>query len=163
MSVYACVLQTYLNTPTCVAWKNDFMVAGDADGALFFHDNKLNQTRFVPSPLPSFLPGSSLPYSLLPSLPPMHRTIETPRAVVKKLRFAPGKGNSKLFVLYNSRLDIRDTQQVSGCDLTCTLFSAPCMLLGYSDQPDEVGSQGCRGSDSGGCGLGNLRPARVGD
>jgi len=27
---------------------------------------------------------------------------------VKKLRFAPGKGNSKMAVLYNTRIDIRD-------------------------------------------------------
>lgn len=78
-------VQTYLNGPTCVAWKNELMAAGDADGMLFFHDNRLNHTR----------------------------SIETPRAVIKKLRFAPGKGNSKLFVLYNTRLDIRDTQQDS--------------------------------------------------
>ncbi len=32
---------------------------------------------------------------------------------MKKLRFAPGKGNSKLIVLYNSRLDIRDAISVS--------------------------------------------------
>ena len=39
---------------------------------------------------------------------PPHRTIETPKAPVKKIRFAPGKGNTKIFVLYNSRLDIRE-------------------------------------------------------
>ncbi len=55
------------------------------------------------------------------TLPPSHhvatiyRTVETPRAAVKKLRFAPGKGNTKLMVLYNSRLDIRDASSVSGC------------------------------------------------
>ena len=38
----------------------------------------------------------------------VYRTVETPKALVKKIRFAPGKGNSKMFVLYNSRFDIRD-------------------------------------------------------
>ena len=41
------------------------------------------------------------------------RNLETPHAAVRKLRFAPGKGNMKLFILYNSRLDIRDTSTVS--------------------------------------------------
>ena len=27
---------------------------------------------------------------------------------MKKIRFAPGKGNTKIFVLYNSRFDIRE-------------------------------------------------------
>lgn len=44
---------------------------------------------------------------------PTCRAIETPRAPVKKIRFAPGKGNSKLLVLYTSRLDIRDFMTVS--------------------------------------------------
>ena len=30
---------------------------------------------------------------------------------MKKIRFAPGKGNTKLFVLYNSRLDIREVAE----------------------------------------------------
>ena len=36
------------------------------------------------------------------------RTIETPKAPVKKIRFAPGKGNTKIFVLYTTRFDIRE-------------------------------------------------------
>lgn len=57
---------------------------------------------------------------LPPSIPALElatlsltRRLETPRGTIKKLRFAPGKGNSKLFVLYSNRLDIRDTQSVS--------------------------------------------------
>jgi hypothetical protein len=38
----------------------------------------------------------------------LSRTIETPKAPVKKIRFAPGKGNTKIFVLYSSRFDIRE-------------------------------------------------------
>lgn len=38
-------LQTYLNGPTCVAWKNDLMTAGDSEGILFFQD-KVNNSRF---------------------------------------------------------------------------------------------------------------------
>ncbi len=40
------------------------------------------------------------------------RTIENPRMVVRKIRFAPGKGNSKILVLYTTRLEIRDTTSV---------------------------------------------------
>ena len=40
--------------------------------------------------------------------PFLSRTIETPKAPVKKIRFAPGKGNTKIFVLYSSRFDIRE-------------------------------------------------------
>ena len=54
--------------------------------------------------LPSF---PSLPSHLsLPCLPP--RNVETTRSVVKKLRFAPGKGNIKMIALYNTRIDIRE-------------------------------------------------------
>ena len=53
---------------------------------------------------------------------------------MKKLRFAPGKGNSKLFVLYSTRLDIRDAQRVS--------------------------SQGVRAWSGGLGGLGNLKRGR---
>ena len=40
------------------------------------------------------------------------RTSETPRAPVRKIRFAPGKGNTKLMVLYASRMDIKDASNV---------------------------------------------------
>jgi len=72
--------QTYLNRPTCVVWKGDLMVAGDVDGMLFFYDSKAPQSK----------------------------SVETARSMVKKLRFAPGKGNSKMAMLYNTRIDIRD-------------------------------------------------------
>lgn len=39
------------------------------------------------------------------------RAIETPKAPVKKIRFAPGKGNTKIFVLYTSRFDIREINE----------------------------------------------------
>ena len=41
------------------------------------------------------------------------RTLDASKAAARKIRFAPGKGNSKLFVLYNTRLDIRDITGVS--------------------------------------------------
>ena len=41
------------------------------------------------------------------------RTLDASKAVVRKIRFAPGKGNSKFFVLCNTKLDIRDINAVS--------------------------------------------------
>ena len=38
---------TYLNNPASVAWKSDFMVAGDGDGGLFLCDAKTSQVRCV--------------------------------------------------------------------------------------------------------------------
>ncbi len=74
-------------------------------------------------PSSSLIPRHRLPGEIMPPPPPVitllwplyiiYRTVETPRAAVKKLRFAPGKGNTKLMVLYNSRLDIRDASSVS--------------------------------------------------
>ncbi len=65
----------------------------------------------------SLIPRHRQPGETTPPHPvimwPLYRTVETPRAAVKKLRFAPGKGNTKLMVLYNSRLDIRDASSVS--------------------------------------------------
>ena len=60
-------------------------------------------------PLSVFCLPPSLPFFLLifsPTSPP--RNVETTRSVVKKLRFAPGKGNLKMIALYNTRIDIRE-------------------------------------------------------
>lgn len=74
------------------------------------------------------------------------RTVETPRAAVKKLRFAPGKGNTKLIVLYNSRLDIRDaatdtvlSQQKWGVKDRCVLDTD----WATSDKLVLLSSDGC--------------------
>ena len=82
---------------------------------VFFSFMMLNKT--IPGRYSFLLFHNLSPVTLCPSLFYPLRTIETPRAVVKKLRFAPGKGNSKLFVLYNTQLDIRDTLSVSGCGM----------------------------------------------
>ena len=43
----------------------------------------------------------------------LSHTVATHRGGVKKLKFAPGRGNMKLLVLFNDGVDIWDTRTVS--------------------------------------------------
>uniref|UniRef100_A0A8C4QUC4 WD repeat domain 11 n=1 Tax=Eptatretus burgeri TaxID=7764 RepID=A0A8C4QUC4_EPTBU len=67
-----------------IAWKGDTLVLGDVDGNLNFWDLKAKLSRGIP----------------------------THRGWVRKLRFAPGKGNSRLLVLYNDGVEIWDSKEV---------------------------------------------------
>ncbi|KAG8435620.1 hypothetical protein GDO86_013532 [Hymenochirus boettgeri] len=69
---------------SCIAWKGDTLVLGDVDGNLNFWDLKGRVSRGVP----------------------------THRNGVKKIRFAPGKGNQKLIVLYSDGTDVWDTKEI---------------------------------------------------
>ena len=81
--------------------------------------------------LPPSLPHSPPPPPPPPPSPPTHtrtRSLETHRGVIKKLRFAPGKGNYKLLVLYHNRMETRDTRSHSSKNvcvplLQCTVRS----------------------------------------
>ncbi|KAJ8248191.1 hypothetical protein GJAV_G00239350, partial [Gymnothorax javanicus] len=68
----------------CIAWKGDTLVLGDVDGNLNFWDLKARLSRGVP----------------------------THRGWVKKLRFAPGKGNQKLLVMFTDGVEVWDTKEV---------------------------------------------------
>uniref|UniRef100_A0A9J8DAB0 WD repeat domain 11 n=1 Tax=Cyprinus carpio carpio TaxID=630221 RepID=A0A9J8DAB0_CYPCA len=68
----------------CIAWKGDTLVLGDVDGNLNFWDLKARLSRAVP----------------------------THRGWVKKIRFAPGKGNQKLLVMYTDGAEVWDTKEV---------------------------------------------------
>ncbi|XP_051506829.1 WD repeat-containing protein 11 isoform X2 [Myxocyprinus asiaticus] len=68
----------------CIAWKGDTLVLGDVDGNLNFWDLKARLSRGVP----------------------------THRGWVKKIRFAPGKGNQKLLVMYTDGAEVWDTKEV---------------------------------------------------
>ncbi|XP_061914606.1 WD repeat-containing protein 11 [Entelurus aequoreus] len=68
----------------CIAWKGDTLVLGDVDGNLNFWDLKARLSRGIP----------------------------THRAWVKKIRFAPGKGNQKLLVMYTDGVEVWDTKEV---------------------------------------------------
>ncbi|KAF2975066.1 hypothetical protein EK904_004121 [Melospiza melodia maxima] len=68
---------------TCIAWKGDILVLGDVDGNLNFWDLKARVSRGIP----------------------------THRSWVKKIRFAPGKGNQKLLAMYNDGVEIWDSKE----------------------------------------------------
>lgn len=65
---------------TAIAFKTEQIVQGDADGLLSVWDLRLHQAR-------------------------RHTTA---RGYIRRMRFAPGKGNLKLLVLYNDGVDIID-------------------------------------------------------
>ncbi|XP_053163525.1 WD repeat-containing protein 11 isoform X2 [Hemicordylus capensis] len=69
---------------TCIAWKGDILVLGDDDGNLNFWDLKGRVSRGIP----------------------------THRGWVRKIRFAPGKGNQKLIAMYNDGAEVWDTKEV---------------------------------------------------
>ncbi|XP_075791464.1 WD repeat-containing protein 11 isoform X1 [Pelodiscus sinensis] len=69
---------------TCIAWKGDVLVLGDVDGNLNFWDLKARMSRGIP----------------------------THRSWVRKIRFAPGKGNQKLITMYNDGAEVWDTTEV---------------------------------------------------
>uniref|UniRef100_A0A8C5SRR2 WD repeat-containing protein 11 n=1 Tax=Laticauda laticaudata TaxID=8630 RepID=A0A8C5SRR2_LATLA len=69
---------------TCIAWKGDTLVLGDVDGNLNFWDLKARVSRGIP----------------------------THRGWVRKIRFAPGKGNQKLIAIYNDGAEVWDTKEV---------------------------------------------------
>ncbi|KPP76937.1 hypothetical protein Z043_103676, partial [Scleropages formosus] len=68
----------------CIAWKGDTLVLGDVDGNLNFWDLKARLSRGVP----------------------------THRGWIKKIRFAPGKGNQKLLVMYADGAEVWDTKEI---------------------------------------------------
>ncbi|KFV74400.1 WD repeat-containing protein 11, partial [Struthio camelus australis] len=69
---------------TCIAWKGDTLVLGDVDGNLNFWDLKARVSRGIP----------------------------THRSWVKKIRFAPGKGNQKLIAVYSDGAEVWDAKEV---------------------------------------------------
>lgn len=69
---------------TCIAFKNDLIVQGDSDGLLNIWDLKARSSR----------------------------NVHTSRGWVKKMRFAPGKGNLRLLLMYNDGVDIIDLKKV---------------------------------------------------
>jgi len=65
---------------TAIAFKTEQIVQGDSDGLLSVWDLRLHQAR-------------------------RH---STSRGHIRKMRFAPGKGNLKLLILYHDGVDIID-------------------------------------------------------
>ncbi|XP_062608661.1 WD repeat-containing protein 11-like isoform X2 [Saccostrea cucullata] len=72
-----------MGTITWIAWKGDFILFGDGEGQLSVWDLK-SKTQ---------------------------RTMATRRGWIKKIRFAPGRGNMKFFLLYVDGFDIWDLKE----------------------------------------------------
>ncbi|XP_073210303.1 WD repeat-containing protein 11 isoform X4 [Lepidochelys kempii] len=73
-----------MGSVTCIAWKGDTLVLGDVDGNLNFWDLKARVSRGIP----------------------------THRSWVRKIRFAPGKGNQKVITMYTDGAEVWDTKEV---------------------------------------------------
>lgn len=69
---------------SCIAWKMDHIILGDVDGNLNFWNLKKKNCRRV----------------------------QSHRGCIKKIKFAPGRGNMKIFVLYNDGADLWDAKEV---------------------------------------------------
>ncbi|XP_052100859.1 WD repeat-containing protein 11-like [Mytilus californianus] len=75
--------ETNIGTIKCIAWKGDNIVFGDQDGQVSVWDLKLKTQR----------------------------TIHTRRGWIKRIRFAPGRGNTKFGVLYLDGMDIFELKE----------------------------------------------------
>ncbi|XP_070541595.1 WD repeat-containing protein 11-like isoform X2 [Ptychodera flava] len=107
-----------MGSVTCIAWKADTIVLGDVDGNLSVWDLKARVSRAVP----------------------------THRGWVKKIKFAPGKGNHKLLVLYNDGMDIWDTkdvEQVSNIRSPREIAKITDVEWATSDKPILATNDGC--------------------
>ncbi len=89
-------------TITCIAWKSDHIVRGDADGNLNVWDVRTRTSR----------------------------NIATHRGAIRKIRFAPGKGNFKLLVLNVDAVSIWDVKE---CEMINELRSPKDLLTRVSD------------------------------
>ncbi|OWF51700.1 WD repeat-containing protein 11-like isoform X2 [Mizuhopecten yessoensis] len=69
-----------LGSISCIAWKGECITFGDGDGQLCIWDLKGRTSRTLP----------------------------THRGWIKKIRFAPGRGNIKFLIMYNDGVDIWD-------------------------------------------------------
>lgn len=69
---------------TCIAWKSETLVLSDVDGNINLWDLKARVSRTVP----------------------------TARGWIRKIKFAPGRGNMKLLIMYNDGVDVWDAKDV---------------------------------------------------
>ncbi|XP_077991912.1 WD repeat-containing protein 11-like isoform X2 [Glandiceps talaboti] len=107
-----------MGSVTCIAWKGDTIVLGDVDGNLSIWDLKARVSRAVP----------------------------THRGWIKKIKFAPGKGNHKLLVLYNDGMDVWDTkdvEQVSNLRSPREIAKVTDVEWATSDKPILATNDGC--------------------
>lgn len=75
---------TATKTVTAIAWKSDHVVLGRNDGSISVWDLSQKESR----------------------------TISTLRGTIKKIRFAPGRGNMKILILFEDGVDIWDVRRL---------------------------------------------------
>jgi len=80
--------------------KGDYLLSGDVDGVIQVFNIKQKQTKYDPI------------YSQSDHICISFRSFSTRRNPVRKVRFAPGKGNFRAFVLFNDGVDIWDIRDV---------------------------------------------------
>ncbi|XP_071448701.1 WD repeat-containing protein 11-like [Hetaerina americana] len=105
---------------TCIAFKSDTVVQGDADGTLNVWDLKGR----------------------------LSRNISTGRGCLKRLRFAPGKGNLKLLALFSDGVDLYDLKKQQNeriASLRCPRDMVRVLDVewGASDKPVLATQDGC--------------------
>ncbi|KAF4521502.1 hypothetical protein B566_EDAN001802 [Ephemera danica] len=106
---------------TSIAFKNDLIVQGDTDGLLNIWDLKARSSR----------------------------NVHTGRGAVRKMRFAPGKGNLRLLLLYNDGVDVIDLKKQQQYERVSQLRSprdCPKVLdvdWAASDKPVLAMQDGC--------------------
>ena len=115
--------ESSLGTVTCIAWKSDHVVRGDADGNMNIWDLKTKSTKNISTGKR----GSG--------------------SAVKKIRFAPGKGNMKLLVLTNDSVSIHDVKTgelINEIKSPKDLVSKPSDIgWAASDRPVIATQDGC--------------------
>lgn len=110
--------ESSLGTITCIAWKSDHIVRGDSDGNINVWDVKTRTSR----------------------------NIATNRGPIKKMRFAPGRGNLKLLILNPDSVSIWDVRE---CELINELRTPKDMVKvmdidwAASDRPVLATVDGC--------------------
>ncbi|EDO36880.1 predicted protein [Nematostella vectensis] len=103
---------------TTMAWKGDILVLADGDGNLSVWELKARITRLV----------------------------NTHRGQIKKVKFAPGRGNFKLAVLFNDGMDVWDLHQIElHSSYKIGKEGSPSVDMDWlaSDLPYVIQSSGC--------------------
>lgn len=103
------MFQSTLGVVSCMAWKGDLMVLADNEGNLSVWELKARITRSEPQFRAAYDTYSYYGNILIASY---CRLVATHRGQIKKIKFAPGRGNFKLSVLYNDGMDVWDLHQV---------------------------------------------------
>ena len=80
----------------------------------------------------------SSPFLVLADSRLFSRYVDTPRAVVRKLKFGPGKGNRRIIMLYSNRMEIRDVSEVLLYQYTLTA-KIHALPIGCTGRSAEMG------------------------